>query len=61
MQTTTHAFGLAKKIRCIQLLQIFSFIFLVWWVFNVPLSSAGTFRDDFDSPKLNTDVIAMKT
>jgi len=44
-----------KKIRCIQLLQIFLFIFLVWGVFNVPLSSAGTFRDDFDSATLDTD------
>ena len=44
-----------KKIRCTKLLQLF-FIFFVFGVFNVPLSHAGTFRDDFDSPKLNTDV-----
>jgi hypothetical protein len=65
MQTTTRAYGLAQKatydfilapkIRCIQLLQLFIFIFGVWGVFSVPLSSAGTFRDDFDSPSLNTD------
>lgn len=45
-----------KKIRCIQLLQLFLFIFFVWEVFNVPLSYAGTFRDDFDSASLDTDV-----
>jgi len=45
-----------KKIRFIQQLPLFFFIFGVFGVFNVPLSPAGTFRDDFDSSKLNTDV-----
>ena len=50
-----------KKIRCIQLLQLFSLILLVWGGFNVPLYSAGTFRDDFDSASLNTDVWEITT
>ena len=45
-----------KKNRCVQLLQIFFLIFLVWGFFNVPLSHAGTFLDDFESATLNTDV-----
>ena len=44
-----------KKIRCSKLLQLF-FIFWVFGVFKVSLSPAGTFRDDFDSAKFNTDV-----
>ena len=45
-----------KKIRCrcTKLLQLF-FIFVLFGVFNVPLSPAGTFRDDFDSASLDTD------
>jgi hypothetical protein len=43
-----------KKIRYIQLLQVFLFLFGVVEILNMPLSSAGTFRDDFDSASLNT-------
>ena len=45
-----------KKIGYIDLLRLLFSVFLIWGVFNVPLSPAGTFRDDFDSPDLNTDV-----
>ena len=36
-------------------LHLLFFIFVVFGVFNVPLSLAGTFRDDFDSASLDTD------
>lgn len=42
-----------QKIRYTNLLCLFFLFFLVW---GIALSPAGTFRDDFDSPDLNTGV-----